>query len=280
MTKRVPAMTTAAFFDLDGTLLPEPTLERRLMRFLYWRGEWKPWSFARCIARYLKVRVLPSRIAREERVVRATHGNKTYWKNVSVAAAMEFRERAPRIDFFAEAISRMQWHAAQKHKIFLVSAAIQMLARVAADELLEELRSSASPDDVLPDAIYVCATELAENRGRWTGEISGEAIWGMGKARAMDRLALEHGLDLAHSFAYANSASDCGMIAKVGRPAAVNPEPELRRVAKARGWPVVLWKQAQKIQNKRKPRPGISSRSLDRMAARDSAQESLTGRQV
>ncbi len=29
----------AAFFDLDGTLLAPPSLERRFVRYLRWRGE-------------------------------------------------------------------------------------------------------------------------------------------------------------------------------------------------------------------------------------------------
>jgi len=148
----------------------------------------------------------------------------------------------------------MHWHASQRHKIFLVSGTLELLAQFAAEQLREELRGGASRDDLLPDAIGVCATRLAEAGGRWSGEVSGEAIWGNRKARAVERLAREHGLDLSRSFAYANSASDRGMLATVGHPMAVNPDRGLRRVAEAHGWPIVLWKREQ-IEKKQEQRP-------------------------
>src|SRR2546426_4786419 len=45
--------SAAAFFDLDGTLLPGPSLERRFLRFLFERGEWSPVSLARWFGRFL-----------------------------------------------------------------------------------------------------------------------------------------------------------------------------------------------------------------------------------
>lgn len=234
-------VTTAAFFDLDGTLVPGPTLERRLMRFLYWRREWSPLNFAWWVARYLKVCALPSSLSGEDRWVLATHGNKTYWKNVRVAAAAEFGMRGPGIEFSCEGIERARWHVSQGHKIFLVSGTLELLAQFAAEDLRRILGAVAAPE-----VIGVCATRLAEDAGLWTGEVRGPAIWGKGKARAIERLELEHGIDLAHSFAYANSVNDCAMLAKVGHPTAVNPGRGLRRIAKAHGWPIVLWQQGEK----------------------------------
>lgn len=241
-------MMPAAFFDLDGTLLPEPTLERRLMRFLYWRREWSPWNFARWLARYLRVSASPRKMPRDERWVLATHGNKRHWKNVRAASVGSFAERRPRIEFFSEGIRQMQWHASRGHRIFLVSGTLEELAQIAANELSEEMRREA-----LPDAIGVCATRLEEKAGRWTGEASGEANWGTAKARAIERLGREHRIDLGRSFAYANSASDCGMLAKVGNPVAVNPSGKLRRIAEAAGWQIVSWKE-QKRSRKREAR--------------------------
>ena len=50
----------------------------------------------------------------------------------------------------------------------------------------------------------------------------------------MQSLAQERGYDLAQCFAYSDSASDLPMLEAVGRPVAVNPEPELRRSPWAR----------------------------------------------
>lgn len=233
--------TIAAFFDLDGTLVPGPTLERRLMRFLYWRREWSPLNFAWWVLRYLKVCALPSSLPGDDRWVLATHRNKTYWKNVRVAAAAEFGMRGAGIDFFHEGIERVRWHASQGHKIFLVSGTLELLAQFAAEDLRRILGAAAAQE-----GIGVCATRLAEDAGGWTGEVRGPAIWGKGKARAIEELEREHRIDLAHSFAYANSVNDCAMLAKVGHPTAVNPGRRLRRIAKAHEWPIVLWRQGEK----------------------------------
>lgn len=229
-------MTPGAFFDLDGTLVPEPSLERRLMRFLYWRREWIPWKFALWLARYLKVSASPHEIRRDERWVLATHGNKMYWRNVRVASLSRFAEQG--VEFFGDGVRQIEWHASRGDKIFLVSGTLEALAQIAANELRGILDRKG-----LPKVIEVSATPLAENDGRWTGELSGEAIWGIAKARAIERLGREHRIDLARSFAYANSASDCAMLAKVGNPVAINPSGRLHRIAARAGWPVVFWEE-------------------------------------
>jgi len=86
---------------------------------------------------------------------------------------------------------------------------------------------------LFPVPVEVCATELDSSRGRWTGEVRGEAICGAGKACAIRRLAAERGLDLARSFAYGDSYADRWMLASVGNPAAVQtPERGSRRLAR------------------------------------------------
>src|SRR5258708_21283346 len=47
------------------------------------------------------------------------------------------------------------------------------------------------------------------------------------------------GIDLAGSWAYSDSITDLPMLEAVGRPVAVNPDKDLRRVARERGWPVL-----------------------------------------
>jgi HAD superfamily hydrolase (TIGR01490 family) len=51
----------------------------------------------------------------------------------------------------------------------------------------------------------------------------------------------ELGVDPKDCWAYGDSRSDIEMLDLVGHPVAVNPRRELRRVAEARGWPIVHW---------------------------------------
>jgi phosphoserine phosphatase len=76
--------------------------------------------------------------------------------------------------------------------------------------------------------------------GHYTGEIDYYA-YGANKAAALQRLAIENDYDLSGSFAYSDSVTDLDMLEVVGHPYAVNPDRELRREARARGWPVLVF---------------------------------------
>ena len=52
-------------------------------------------------------------------------------------------------------------------------------------------------------------------------------------------MAEREGIDLAESYAYSDSESDLPMLRAVGHPVAVNPDAELRRVAREEGWRVM-----------------------------------------
>ena len=67
---------------------------------------------------------------------------------------------------------------------------------------------------------------------------------GAGKATRAERWAADNGVDLAKSWFYTDARSDLPMLERVGHPVAVNPDPRLRRIAKKRGWPVEDWRTA------------------------------------
>jgi hypothetical protein len=76
--------------------------------------------------------------------------------------------------------------------------------------------------------------------GKYTGKIRFYA-YAENKAKAISDLARKRGYDLDRSFAYSDSATDVHMLEIVGHPYAVNPDKELRRIAKERGWPVLVF---------------------------------------
>jgi phosphoserine phosphatase len=121
----------------------------------------------------------------------------------------------------------------------IVSGTLEPLAKAAARALEAELASRG-----FAVRIRVCATQLEEGLGRWTGRIAGEAMFREAKARAVKRLAQEMHLDLAQCWAYGDSVNDRWMLADIGKPVAVNPSRQLARIARKRGWPVLRWNQA------------------------------------
>jgi len=82
-------------------------------------------------------------------------------------------------------------------------------------------------------------------RGLLTGEVVKPLCYGPGKVEHARRWAEAHRVDLRESWFYSDSHSDVPMLAAVGHPVVVNPDPRLRGVARRRGWPVVDWRTAE-----------------------------------
>lgn len=82
--------------------------------------------------------------------------------------------------------------------------------------------------------------------GVYTGRLAGPFCYGAGKALAITDLAKNEGIDLEKSWGYSDSSSDLPMLEIVGHPVAVNPDATLSRVARERGWPVVVFSQRTK----------------------------------
>jgi HAD superfamily hydrolase (TIGR01490 family) len=78
-----------------------------------------------------------------------------------------------------------------------------------------------------------------DSEGLLTGELDGPFMYGEGKVEAMRRYAAERDIYLEASWSYSDSASDLPMLRAVGIPVAVNPDPELARIAAGEGWRVM-----------------------------------------
>jgi HAD superfamily hydrolase (TIGR01490 family) len=72
--------------------------------------------------------------------------------------------------------------------------------------------------------------------GIYTGRLVGEPLHGPAKAEAVRALAAAEGLDLSRCAAYSDSSNDIPMLSIVGHPYAINPDTQLRRHARERGW--------------------------------------------
>ncbi len=64
-------------------------------------------------------------------------------------------------------------------------------------------------------------------------------MWSAGKLAAITEWAERHDIDLAESYAYSDSVYDTPMLAAVGHPIVVNPDPRMVLVAAARRWPTL-----------------------------------------
>jgi len=210
-----------AFFDLDGTLLPAPSLEWRFIGWLLARDEISGMNLARWLGQCAR-NIFRDRTA-------ALDGNKLYLAGLPTSLVKEWArslEMNPPV-FCTDGIARLVWHDAQGHRVILVSGTLAPLAR-------EIVRHLPCPADI-------CATELDAIDGIWTGWLAGEHMSGWAKARAAIAQAAHHHLDLSRSFDYGNDASDIPLLELAGQRLAVNPTTDLLRAARQRGWPISRW---------------------------------------
>lgn len=74
--------------------------------------------------------------------------------------------------------------------------------------------------------------------GKFTGRLVGDILHGPGKKHAVAALATIERLDLSRCTAYSDSINDVPMLTMVGTAVAINPDRELKKMAKLHGWRV------------------------------------------
>ncbi|MDX6325308.1 MAG: hypothetical protein QOK15_1662 [Nocardioidaceae bacterium] len=126
---------------------------------------------------------------------------------------------------YDEAVSLIEEHHLAGRDVIIVSAS--------GAEMVEPIGELLGVDAVI-------ASRLSIAEGRYTGDIDFYA-YAENKAAAIGDLAERRGYDLARSYAYSDSITDVHMLEAVGHPHAVNPDKELRRVARERSWPVLAF---------------------------------------
>jgi putative phosphoserine phosphatase / 1-acylglycerol-3-phosphate O-acyltransferase len=122
----------------------------------------------------------------------------------------------------------------------------QYLERFRADGHLLVLATTTPADMITPfaeamgfDAVIATAYETKD--GRYTGRLYEGFVWGTGKLKAVRAWATEQGIDLDDCHACSDSVFDTPLLATVGSPHAVNPDPSLTVIATARRWPIEYW---------------------------------------
>jgi putative phosphoserine phosphatase/1-acylglycerol-3-phosphate O-acyltransferase len=87
----------------------------------------------------------------------------------------------------------------------------------------------------------VIATVYETKDERYTGRLYDGFVWGTGKLKAVRAWCREEGIDLDDCHACSDSVFDTPLLASVGWPHAVNPDPSLTVIATARRWPIEHW---------------------------------------
>jgi HAD superfamily hydrolase (TIGR01490 family) len=213
----------AAFFDLDKTVIAKasmvafgPPLYRAGMisRWLVARALWSQFVFQRRGADEDRMRKY------RESALRVTRG----WDQAHISAIV--RDTLTEIIdpiVYDEALQLIRDHQAAGRRVYLISAS--------PEEIVAPLAQYLGVDE------SIASRAKLDDEGRYTGEVDFYS-YGPFKAEAIRHAAEVHDIDLAASYAYSDSATDLPMLEEVGHPVAVNPDRELARVARERGWEV------------------------------------------
>jgi HAD superfamily hydrolase (TIGR01490 family) len=211
---------SAAFFDVDRTLIPGTSMEWILARSLI--GKEIPGRFAWVPFLIEGLRLLPYGLSV------ARKANKGY-----LAGARPDDVRA-----WAEAVferhirSRLgpeghEWIGAERAR----DRAIILITGMP-DLMIGPILRTYQPD------LAIATVLESKNDGRLSGRRASVHPYGRVKLKIAQDLALRHGWDLTRCSAYGDHATDAHILAGVGEPNAVDPDKRLRRLALLRGWPI------------------------------------------
>ena len=214
--------TRAAFFDLDRTLIPGSSL------FLLARAAYERDMFrVRDLLRFAWGQAMFQLKGEDPRGMEMSRTSTLDFvtgksQNELLQMGREIVEDRiiPRV--YADIVRVIETHQQHGDLTFLVTAAPIELAEVISREL-GMTGAIATVSEVDDDGFY-------------TGRLSGEVMHGPVKAKAVAEKAAEHGIDLQECAAYSDSINDLPLLESVGDPHAVNPEHELKRIARMRGW--------------------------------------------
>jgi alcohol-forming fatty acyl-CoA reductase len=215
----------AAFFDLDGTLVPTTAIhyyfdlarqEANLLQCAWITGK---------LLSQIPYYFLLDQIDRRQ----FNHAFYRNYQGHSVSYCQQWSQhyfqQFLQHQLFPEAIACIQQHQALGHEIIVVTGSLDFV--------------------VAPLAQYLNATALAtcleNHNGQFTGHIAGAPLIGEEKSQSMRAIAQSQNIDLTQSYAYSDSRTDLDMLQTVGNPTAVNPDATLNRIAQERHWSIQNW---------------------------------------
>ncbi|HET7173822.1 MAG TPA: HAD-IB family hydrolase [Nocardioidaceae bacterium] len=220
-----PEAKVAAVFDMDGTLLSSNVIETYLWMRLPELGT------SSRLAEVSRIAARVPGLVRAERHERSAFLRSMYreYAGARLADLDELADEVLSSQVLARlspsAVRRVREHRAAGHLTVLVTGAIRSLTR-----------------PLRPLFDHIEAAELTvDSRGVCSGFLDRSPLVGESRAAWLRHWAIETGVDLGRSYAYADSHSDLPLLLAVGNPVAVRPDITLFRQAKKNHWPIVDW---------------------------------------
>jgi HAD superfamily hydrolase (TIGR01490 family) len=206
-----------AIFDLDGTLVPLPTAQRRLFRRLVGRG------FMGRLSALGRLGVTGARLVSGGR--RCAQASGAYLAGLRVAAVLEEARALVEAELLPllrpQVLERIAAHRRRGDYVALVSGAPSFVVRELARRL--ELHAAIGSEPRQRDGVFLDAPVRLH-------------VVGPHKRRVVESLCRWLQIPPDACTAYADSAEDRWLLSWVQRPVVVAPDARLRRIARRRGW--------------------------------------------
>jgi HAD superfamily hydrolase (TIGR01490 family) len=209
-----------AFFDVDKTLIAENSGSLYL-KHRYRLGEIGGRELLKGLSAYLRYKVGILDIEAWSRGMMRDFKGRTE-EDLS-AEGRELFDELMRAVIYPTAPEMIQEHQAQGHVVALVSGAVRYVLEPLAQYLGVE---------------HILCSRLEVKDQRLTGRTVDPLCFREGKIYWLEQFIDDHDVDLARSWFYSDSVTDVPLLALVGHPVVVNPDPVLYRTAIRRRWPI------------------------------------------
>ncbi|MDI6850665.1 MAG: HAD family phosphatase [bacterium] len=197
-------MNKACFFDLDGTLIPNPSSEIRFLKILFRNLQISPsgvvlWLLE-SLFRYKNFK-----------------NSKAYYHGLKVEHVYKVLKSTQNKIIKAisqKAIDHIEQRREEGYRLFLITGAPDFIAQVVSDYLKLE-------------GYY--ASFLETRNGKFTGKLKGKIPFGKNKEFILKEIAKKEGIELKNSITYADHHKDIYFLKASGNFFAVNPTRKLRK---------------------------------------------------
>lgn len=123
-------------------------------------------------------------------------------------------------------LKRLRKHQEQGFTVIISSGSFQILVDIIAKRL---------------NVDFAMGTELEVAKGKFSGRVVPPLCFNQGKIEKLNKFFFQKNLDIdfKESFTYSNSVIDMPILNLTGNPVAVDPDRELKKIAKSKNWQII-----------------------------------------
>lgn len=214
------------FFDLDDTLINKDANTL----WIRWRAKHERWAIVEGMLAIVSL----YRAYKKGKITHAKLSN--YYRTRAYGLSLE--EYQERVDYFFAERGHLHIYPQAASLLFAYKQQQRLLVMITgADEVVAKVYAKAMGIE------HVLSNRLEVADERILG-LQKPLCYGTGKVALAQAFLEQRGLSFADSVFYTDSHADLPLLEEVAQPVVLNPNPELRRLAKLKNWPCLDWRES------------------------------------